>query len=120
MASRGLRGGRSGRPDTRVDDSIAASVAGGDLDCGSGNLGNLRPILGDAGGVSYRHGGGGRNRAYQLDRKPRRLRGPVPVGMVKQATHSFAGGMIMMAASLVVAGILALTLPVALRETNPS
>jgi hypothetical protein len=40
--------------------------------------------------------------------------------MVKQATHSFAGGMIMMAGSLVVAGILALTLPVPLRETDPS
>ncbi|MGC2493057.1 MFS transporter [Candidatus Binatus sp.] len=46
--------------------------------------------------------------------------GPYAVGMVKQATHSFAGGMIMMAASLVAAGILALTLPVVLRETNQS
>jgi ACS family tartrate transporter-like MFS transporter len=46
--------------------------------------------------------------------------GPYVVGMVKQATHSFAGGMIMMAGSLVVAGILALTLPVPLRETDQS
>ncbi len=46
--------------------------------------------------------------------------GPYLVGMVKQATHSFAGGMLLMAASLVVAGLLALTLPVPLRETDPS
>ena len=46
--------------------------------------------------------------------------GPYVVGMVKQATHSFAGGMILMAGSLVVAGILALTLPVPLRETDQS
>lgn len=44
--------------------------------------------------------------------------GPYVVGMVKQATHSFAGGMLVMAASLVAAGALALTLPVALRETD--
>ena len=46
--------------------------------------------------------------------------GPYLVGVVKQATHSFAGGMIVMAASLVVGGVLALTLPVPLRETDPS
>ncbi len=46
--------------------------------------------------------------------------GPYVVGAVKQATHSFAGGMIVMAASLVVGGVLALTLPVPLRETDPS
>ena len=46
--------------------------------------------------------------------------GPYVVGVVKQATHSFAGGMIVMAASLVVGGVLALTLPVPLRETDPS
>jgi ACS family tartrate transporter-like MFS transporter len=46
--------------------------------------------------------------------------GPYVVGMVKQTTHSFAGGMILMAASLVAAGMLALTLPVPLRETEAS
>ena len=46
--------------------------------------------------------------------------GPYVVGIVKQRTHSFAGGMIVMAASLVAAGLLALTLPVPLRETDPS
>jgi len=46
--------------------------------------------------------------------------GPYVVGMVKQATHSFAVGMILMAASLVVAGVLALTLPAELRETDRS
>ncbi len=46
--------------------------------------------------------------------------GPYLVGIVKQATHSFAGGMLLMAASLVVAAMLALTLPVPLRETDPS
>ena len=46
--------------------------------------------------------------------------GPYAVGIVKQATHSFAGGMIMMAVSLVAAGVLALTLPVPLRETDQS
>ncbi|HZC45856.1 MAG TPA: MFS transporter [Candidatus Acidoferrum sp.] len=46
--------------------------------------------------------------------------GPYIVGMVKQATHSFAGGMLVMAASLVAAGLLALTLPVALRESDAS
>jgi ACS family tartrate transporter-like MFS transporter len=46
--------------------------------------------------------------------------GPYVVGMVKQATHSFAGGMMLMAASLVTAGLLALTLPVPLRETDQS
>jgi MFS transporter, ACS family, tartrate transporter len=46
--------------------------------------------------------------------------GPYAVGMVKQATHSFAGGMILMAVSLVAAGMLGLTLPVAVRETDES
>jgi ACS family tartrate transporter-like MFS transporter len=46
--------------------------------------------------------------------------GPYLVGMVKQATHSFAGGMLLMAASLIAAGLLALTLPVPLRETDAS
>ena len=46
--------------------------------------------------------------------------GPYVVGIVKQATHSFAGGMILMACSLVAAGLLALTLPVPLRETDRS
>jgi MFS-type transporter involved in bile tolerance (Atg22 family) len=48
------------------------------------------------------------------------LAGPYLVGMVKQQTHPFAGGMLLMAASLVVAGLLALTLPVPLRETDAS
>jgi ACS family tartrate transporter-like MFS transporter len=46
--------------------------------------------------------------------------GPYVVGMVKQTTHSFAGGMLVMAASLVAAGMIALTLPVVLRETVQS
>jgi MFS transporter, ACS family, tartrate transporter len=46
--------------------------------------------------------------------------GPYLVGIVKQTTHSFAGGMIVMATSLVLGGMLALTLPVPLRETDPS
>jgi ACS family tartrate transporter-like MFS transporter len=46
--------------------------------------------------------------------------GPYLVGMVKQATHSFAGGMLLMAASLVAGGVLALTLPAPLRETDAS
>jgi MFS transporter, ACS family, tartrate transporter len=46
--------------------------------------------------------------------------GPYAVGMVKQATHSFAGGMIAMAAALVAGSVLALTLPVRLRETDQS
>jgi ACS family tartrate transporter-like MFS transporter len=46
--------------------------------------------------------------------------GPYVVGVVKQTTHSFAGGMIVMAASLVAAGLLALTLPVPVRETDQS
>lgn len=46
--------------------------------------------------------------------------GPYAVGIVRQVTHSFAGGMIVMAASLFAAGILALTLPVPLRETDAS
>jgi ACS family tartrate transporter-like MFS transporter len=37
--------------------------------------------------------------------------GPYIVGMVKQASHSFAGGMLVMAASVLAAGILALMLP---------
>src|ERR1700719_3430941 len=78
MASRSLRGDWSHRPDACFDDSLADSVAGRAFDRGGGNLGNLRPVLGDAGGVSQRHRGGGLNRAHQLDRKPRRLRGPVP------------------------------------------
>jgi ACS family tartrate transporter-like MFS transporter len=45
--------------------------------------------------------------------------GPYVVGIVKQATHSFAGGMIVMAVSLVAAGMIALTLPVPVRETDP-
>jgi ACS family tartrate transporter-like MFS transporter len=44
--------------------------------------------------------------------------GPYLVGLVRQATHSFAGGMILMACSLVAAGLVALTLPVPLRETD--
>jgi len=46
--------------------------------------------------------------------------GPYVVGMVKQTTHSFAGGMIVMAVSLVAAGMIALTLPVPARETDQS
>ena len=46
--------------------------------------------------------------------------GPYVVGMVKQTTHSFAGGMIVMAVSLVAAGMIALTLPVPVRETDQS
>jgi ACS family tartrate transporter-like MFS transporter len=43
--------------------------------------------------------------------------GPYVVGMVKQATHSFAGGMLAMAASVLGAGVLALMLPAAAHET---
>jgi MFS transporter, ACS family, tartrate transporter len=46
--------------------------------------------------------------------------GPYVVRLVKQTTHSFAGGMLLMAASLVAAGLLALTLPVPVSETNAS
>jgi MFS transporter, ACS family, tartrate transporter len=46
--------------------------------------------------------------------------GPYIVGMVKQRTHSFAGGMIVMAASMVAAGMIALTLPLPLRDTDES
>ena len=40
------------------------------------------------------------------------------VGMVKQASQSFAGGMLAMAASVLGAGILALMLPTAPHETK--
>jgi len=43
--------------------------------------------------------------------------GPYVVGMVKQATHSFAGGMLAMAVSVLGAGVLALMLPAAAHET---
>src|ERR1700689_916089 len=46
--------------------------------------------------------------------------GPYLVGMVKQATHGFAGAMLLMAASLVAGGVLALTLPAPVSETNAS
>ena len=46
--------------------------------------------------------------------------GPFIVGMVKQRTHSFVGGMIVMAASMVAAGVIALTLPLPLRDTDES
>jgi MFS transporter, ACS family, tartrate transporter len=46
--------------------------------------------------------------------------GPYAVGIVKQATHSFAGGMIAMSAALVAGGMLTLTLPAPLRETDES
>ncbi len=46
--------------------------------------------------------------------------GPYVVGIVKQTTHSFAGGMIVMAVSLVGAGMIALTLPVPVRDTDQS
>jgi hypothetical protein len=38
--------------------------------------------------------------------------------MVKRATHSFAGGIVLMAASLIAGGMLALTPPVPLRDTD--
>jgi ACS family tartrate transporter-like MFS transporter len=44
--------------------------------------------------------------------------GPYMVGMVKQASHSFAGGMLAMAVSVLAAGILALMLPTATRVTT--
>jgi ACS family tartrate transporter-like MFS transporter len=44
--------------------------------------------------------------------------GPYIVGMVKQSSHSFAGGMLVMAASVLAAGLLALTMPVSSTETN--
>jgi hypothetical protein len=40
------------------------------------------------------------------------------VGIVKQASHSFTGGMLVMAASVLAAGILALMLPTAARVTT--
>jgi hypothetical protein len=40
--------------------------------------------------------------------------------MVKETTHSFAGKIILMAASLIAAGTLALTPPVPLRDTDTS
>ena len=43
--------------------------------------------------------------------------GPYMVGMVKQASHSFAGGMLVMAASVLGAGVLALMLPMPSRQT---
>jgi MFS transporter, ACS family, tartrate transporter len=46
--------------------------------------------------------------------------GPYIVGIVKQATRSFAGGMILLAVSLVTAAMLALTLPTPSRETEAS
>jgi hypothetical protein len=42
------------------------------------------------------------------------------VGMVKQVTHSFAGGMMLITASLVAGATLALTLPAPLRDTEAS
>ena len=56
----------------------------------------------------------------QFDRKPRGFAGPYLVWMVQQATHGFAGGILLMAASLIAAGLLALTLPAPLRETDQS
>jgi ACS family tartrate transporter-like MFS transporter len=44
--------------------------------------------------------------------------GPYMVGIVKQARHSFTGGMLVMAASVLAAGILALMLPTAARVTT--
>src|ERR1700722_17306482 len=111
MASRSLRGDWSHRPDACFDDSLADSVAGRAFDRGGGNLGNLRPVLGGAGGSIALINSIGNLGGFA---------GPYLVGMVKQATHSFAGGMLLMAASLVVAGLLALTLPVPLRETDAS
>lgn len=43
--------------------------------------------------------------------------GPYIVGMVKQASHSFAGGMLAMAVSVLAAGVFALILPSPSRET---
>jgi hypothetical protein len=40
--------------------------------------------------------------------------------MVKQVTHSFAGGMMLITASLVAGATLALTLPAPLRDTEAS
>jgi ACS family tartrate transporter-like MFS transporter len=44
--------------------------------------------------------------------------GPYVVGMVKQASHSFAGGMLVMAASVLGAGVLALMLPTSPKVTS--
>ena len=44
--------------------------------------------------------------------------GPYMVGIVKQASHSFAGGMLVMAASVLGAGVLALMLPASSHETT--
>jgi len=37
--------------------------------------------------------------------------GPSVVGLIKQLTHSFAGGLLLMAAAIVAAGLIALALP---------
>jgi ACS family tartrate transporter-like MFS transporter len=44
--------------------------------------------------------------------------GPYVVGIVKQTSHSFAGGMLVMAASVLGAGVLGLMLPTAARVTT--
>ncbi len=46
--------------------------------------------------------------------------GPYIVGMVKQRTHSFAGGMLVMAASIIAAGLIALALPAPAQEADLS
>ena len=42
--------------------------------------------------------------------------GPYIVGMVKQSSHSFAGGMLVMAASVLAASLLALAMPASSNE----
>ncbi len=78
-------------------------VAGRALDCGGGNLGNLRTILGDAAEFLSGTAAAGAIALINSIGNLGGFAGPYVVGMVKQTTHSFAGGMIVMAASLVAA-----------------
>src|SRR5216683_2932594 len=64
----------SGWIDSRGDDSIAASVAGRDLDCRRGHLGNVWTFLGDRVGMFHQRVSRGRYRAHQLSGKPGRIR----------------------------------------------
>jgi len=120
MASRSVRRDRSRRLDARIDDSLAAPVTRRAFDAAVGIWGTFGPFWAMPPEFLSGTAAAGAIALINSIGNLGGFAGPYLVGIVKQQTHSFAGGMLLMAASLVVAGLLALTLPVPLRETDAS
>ena len=92
MASRSLRGGRRGRPDARVYDSITAAVTGSASIAAAGIWGTFGRFWAMPPEFLSGTAAAGAIALINSIGNLGGFAGPYVVGMVKQATHSFAGG----------------------------